>query len=182
MTFKARPLGEAENAFIRAALDNGGSLSAAYRTAFPHVRANPAQIARLAGRLARRRPIAVALGRAANRQRQAVERAMERFGLTQDSTCELLAKLAVTELREVMDVRTIGKDGERVQQIFIFDFKEIAPSAHVAIHRVRQTKEGITVELADRIAAIRTLAQIRGWIKQEPPPANQQMVLFKVVK
>lgn len=182
MTFHAKPASPEEMTFIQEVLSNGGALSEAYSIAFPDFKGSTAERTKLAGALARRKVVAQALGRIAAKQQRvlldAVDRAAVKYGITAETAADQLARLCYTPLREFVDVRTV--DG--VQQLIVHDFDKVSADAHMALHKVRQTREGISVELADKIAAIRTLAQLKGWIKEDKAAGPQQVVLFKVEK
>lgn len=89
-----------------------------------------------------------------------------------------MARLAFTEMREVMDVvtETDPATGTRRQTIKVKDFRDIDADAHQAIVEVVRTPSGeIRIKLADKQVAIMNLARLKGWV-QDKPDANTQAV------
>jgi len=166
--------------FVELLLENGGNNSDAYRRAFD--KPKDAYVAGSAGKL-RSHPLVIeALERAAVIQASAVEAVLDRYAITADRLAEEMARLAFTELRQVVDVSTSTDpaSGKRRQRVTLRDFSAIDADAHRALVEVRQSASGeVTVKLADKRGAIMDLARLKGLIVDRPPE-QKQLVMLKI--
>jgi hypothetical protein len=167
--------------FFAAYISNGGNASAALETVIP----NPARGKQATWRYAsvlKRHPEFVRL-QADQEARAAlsVAHALERYGITAEQAAEEMARLAFTELRQVVDWYTITdkKTGTRRQVVRVKDASEIDPDAHRALTKITTRADGsVTIELADKRAAIMDLARLKGWIQDKPQDNTQAVSLI----
>ena len=111
----------------------------------------------------------------------AVDRAVERYQITQDRVADELARLAFTSMPQLADVRTVKEsDGKMRQRVVIRDFVDADPEALKAIVEVKRTAGGeISIKLADKRAALMDLARFKGWIADKPVD-QRQLVMLKI--
>ena len=101
----------------------------------------------------------------------AVTDALDRYGATADRAADELARLAFTELRQVVDWTSAidPKTKQRRQTVRVRDASEIDPDAHRALAKISQKADGTTtIELHDKRAALMDLARLKGWIADRP--------------
>jgi len=105
---------------------------------------------------------------------RAVDNAVERYGVTADRVADAMARLAFTDLRQIVDVRTVnGK-----QQITVRDWAIVDDNAHAAISEVRRAPNGeVTVRLYNKLEALNSLARLKGWIADRPVDQRQLIAL-----
>jgi phage terminase small subunit len=111
-----------------------------------------------------------------------VEAVLDRYAITADRLAEEMARLAFTELRQVVDVRTETDpaSGKRRQRVTLRDFSAIDADAHRALVEVKQSASGeVSVKLADKRGAIMDLARLKGLIVDKPPE-QKQLVMLKI--
>lgn len=179
----ASRLTASQQAFLDAFLQNGGNASRAYRSAYPSCKSNNKASAGGA-RLKKHPLIQKALAEANSVTLAVVDNVLERYAISQDRLADAMARLAFTELRQVVDVQSemVQRDGKsvRVQQVVLRDFKEIDDNAHQAITEVKRSASGeVSVKLADKRAAIMDLARLKGWIVDKPID-SRQLVMLKI--
>lgn len=164
-----RQLNEKQIAFAEAYLTNGGNGAEAYRTVYgSHI--DPQIAAASANRLKKNPQIAEMLSRASAVAHEAVDRAIDRYGLDANVLADRMARLVGTELRQVCTWDS--------KEIRVKATHEIDDDAHQAITEVRRERDGtITVKLADKLAAMNSLARLKGWIKGGEVESNQLVVL-----
>ena len=169
-----------QQAFLQELLTNGGNAAAAYRVAFPD-NSTASSVSAAASRLRRHPLIVQALTAAKAASQRAVDVAVERYAITADRVADALARLAFTDIRQVVDVvTTTADDGTRRQEIKVRDFATIDADAHQAIVEVKRSASGeITVKLADKRQAAMDLARLKGWVA-EKPQEQRQLVMLKI--
>lgn len=170
--------------FVQEFLQNGGNASKAYAVA-KNKDLKWSGLASASGRYRHRPRIAAAIEAAKAISAAALDKAFSRYVVDQDALAEKMARLAFTEMRQVVNVWSTlepGKDGKLVrrQHMEVLDFKDIDADAHQAIVKVRKDASGgITVELADKRAAMMDIARIKGWVADKPVEM-QQLVALKI--
>lgn len=172
-----RRLTPKQQAFVRELLRNGGNATGAYRLAFNHT----SDASAAASKLIRHPLVVQALAKGKDVQANAMDRAIERYGITQDRVAEELARLAFTRMPQVADVRTeVDQHGKRRQVVVVHDFADADPEALAAIVEVKRTAGGeISIKLADKRAALMDLARFKGWIADKPVD-QRQLVMLKI--
>ena len=87
-----------------------------------------------------------------------------------------MARLAFTDLRQIVDVRTVN--GRRI--VDVKEFGDIDGDAHQAIAEVRKTAGGeLTVKLFNKREALMDLARLKGWIADKPVD-QRNLVMLKI--
>jgi hypothetical protein len=164
--------------FVQELLLNGGNGGLAYRRAYPDCKSNTTAIA-AAARLKAHPVVQRVLRAAEQRAREAVVKAVERYGITADAIADEMARLAFSELRQVCDWWSgRRKDGTVIQHMRVRDSCEIDPDAHKALRRIKREQNGsLSVELYDKQAALMDLARLRGWVADRPSDQNQVVML-----
>lgn len=159
-----------QSTFLREVLSNGGKLAAAYRIAYPGLNLPAAEIARRASRLARQQGIRAALVAARARADAAVALAAERYGIDRQRAIERLWRWAFTDMDQLADVVRITDEGGGTigRQVIVRDIADIEPEARGSIAKLRQGRDGITVELVDRRACLMDAARLMGWVTDQP--------------
>jgi hypothetical protein len=163
-------------------LRNGGNLSQAINLLFP----DPNRQSRRTNAIAvivRKQPIVQKMiAEQAARALAAADEALDRYGATADRTAEEMARLAFAQMRDVVDLRTETDPNDpkkRRQVLRVRDFIEINDDAHRAIVKVTQRVDGtVTIELGDKLAALNSLARLKGWIADKPADNNQAISLI----
>lgn len=191
-----RPLTAKQARFVEEYLSNGGNASAAYRTAF-NAKGTAQSVAGQAVTLKKHPKVARALAEAEHLALAAVNKALTRYAIDQDALAEKMARLAFTDLRQVVTLYSthdpklgpdgkpvIGGDGKPVtvrhQHLEVLDFDKIDIDAHQALTEIKRAAGGeITVKLADKRQAMMDLARIKGWIADKPVEM-QQLVALKI--
>ena len=175
-----RTLTSRQRAFVAEFIANGGNATAAYRKEYPNTKGEKTASAQGA-RLKRHPLIAQQLLAAQIATERAVQIAVDRYQITAGRVADAMARLAFTDMRQVVDVvTTTAEDGKRRQEIRVKDFAAIDADAHQAIVEVKRSASGeITVRLADKRAAAMDLARLRGWVA-EKAALPQQLVMLKV--
>ena len=169
----------AQQAEFARLLAAGSTKMAAYRAAYPgnyNDRSCSAKAARLA-----KHPLIAPLeaGRAA-RVRDAVAVAVNRYGITAERVAEAMARLAFTELRQIVDVHSVVVGGQHRRVVDVKDFSDIDGDAHQAIAEVRKTAGGeLTVKLFNKREALMDLARLKGWIADKPVD-QRSLVMLKI--
>ena len=161
--------------FLRLLIEQGETPTNAYRLAY-NDKAQAKVISSKATRLRRHPVIAAALADADRARAYAVDRAVERYGVTADRVADAMARLAFTDLRQIVDVRTVN--GRRI--VDVKDFSDIDGDAHQAIAEVRKTAGGeLTVKLFNKREALMDLARLKGWIADKPVD-QRNLVMLKI--
>jgi hypothetical protein len=175
-----RQLTAKQQIFLHELLANGGNAACAYRVAFPD-NSTASSVSAAASRLRRHPLIVEALATAEAASAQAVAVAVDRYRITAERVADAMARLAFTDMRQVVDViTTTGHDGRPRQEIKVKDFSQIDADAHQAIVEVKRSASGeITVKLADKRQAAMDLARLKGWVAERPAEARQ-LVMLKV--
>lgn len=167
-------------AFGTELLRNGGNASLAVRTIWADDNIKPNSAATLAQRLKATPQIQEMLAEQDRRRALALSDALDRFGATADRTGEELARLAFAQVRDVVDWFTVTdpKTSQRKQIVRVRDAAEISPDAHRAIAKITSKPDGtVTIELGDKLTALRDLARLKGWIADKPEQPNQLVSL-----
>ena len=175
-----RKLPERQQAFVTAYLANGGNASAAFRSAYG-VSASGVSLSNRAHKVKMLPRVQAALNGAQAQADKALQSAVERYGVTAERVADEMARLAFTRLDQVCTVRRgLDKAGKAAVVLELHPFAEIEGDALSALVKVKRSAGGeVTVELADKLAALNSLARLKGWIADKPaPPAN--LVMFKV--
>ena len=93
---------------------------------------------------------------------------------------DAMARLAFTDLRQIVDVKMVAENGKRRQVVEVRNFDDIDPDAHPAIAELKRTASGeITVKLFNKREALMDLARLKGWIAEKPVDARQ-LVMLKI--
>ena len=162
-------------AFGAELLRNGSNASSAVRAIFPDETFTPKRAGQIAGVLRRKPQIISLIAERDRRQALALSDALDRFGATADRTAEELARLAFAQVRDVVDWFTVTdeKTKARKQVVRVRDASEISEDAHRAVAKITAKPDGtVTIELADKLTALRDLAKLRGWISDKPEQPN----------
>ena len=118
-----------QQAFVVEFLANGGNATAAYLKAYPNTKSERTASAQGA-RLKRRPLVAQQLAAALAASERAVQIAVDRYQITAERLADTMARLAFTDMRQVVDVVTsTGKDGKPRQEIRMKDFNQIDAGA-----------------------------------------------------
>jgi ABC-type transporter Mla MlaB component len=120
-----------------------------------------------------------ALAKAQEASALAVDEAVTRYAISADRVADEMARLAFTRLDQVASVRTeVGADGKRRQVVMVRDFSDVDAQALSALVKVKRSASGeVSVELADKLAALNSLARLKGWIADKPStPGNLVML------
>lgn len=141
--------------FVEEYLANGRNAAAAYRTAYAS-KGSAQRIADEAWKLLQHPGIAQIVGNALEQGHQAVVKAMERYQIDQEGLLRRLALLADYDHRDIFDWT---ENGVRLKPSAV-----ITKEASFAITEIREGKEGLTVKLADKRAALMDIAKLRGWV------------------
>jgi hypothetical protein len=161
--------------FLRLLVEQGETPTNAYRLAY-NDKAQAKVISSKATRLRRHPVIAAALAEAHRAQAHAVDVAIERYSVTANRVSDAMARLAFTDLRQIVDVRTVN--GRRI--VDVKDFSDIDGDAHQAIAEVRKTAGGeLTVKLFNKREALMDLARLKGWIADKPVD-QRSLVMLKI--
>jgi hypothetical protein len=116
----------------------------------------------------------------AARVRDAVAVAVDRYGITAERVAEAMARLAFTELRQIVDVHSVVVGGQHRRVVDVKDFSDIDGDAHQAIAEVRKTAGGeLTVKLFNKREALMDLARLKGWIADKPVD-QRSLVMLKI--
>lgn len=164
--------------FVDELLANGGNRAAAYRRAFPDAKSESG--IRAAATLLGRHPgVVKALTAAQAAAELAMSDAVARYAITAERVADEMARLAFTRLDQVASVRTeLGADGKRRQLVEVRDFGDIDGQALSALVKVKRSAGGeVSVELADKLAALNSLARLKGWIADKPAPTGNLVML-----
>jgi len=165
--------------FLRLLIEQGETPTNAYRLAY-NDKAQAKVISSKATRLRRHPVIAAALAEAHRAQALAVHVAIERYSITADRVADAMARLAFTELRQIVDVHSVVVGGQRRRVVEVKDFSEIDGDAHQAIAEVRKTSGGeLTVKLFNKREALMDLARLKGWIAEKPVD-QRSLVMLKI--
>lgn len=157
--------------FVSAYLTNGGNGSAAVRTALGDPAKPSSASVTLAGRLKKHPMFRQAMADREASRASAVAAALQRYGIDVERAASEIARVAFSELRQVVDWYTTvdKKTGARTQTVRVKDATEIDPDAHRAIAKVTQRADGtVTIEMHDKLTALRDLARLKGWIADKP--------------
>ena len=163
--------------FAEAYLLNGRNGAKTIRELFPDRTFNETHQYRVVNRFKAHRVFKRVISEADARTDLAISHAIDRYGITQDRLAEELARIALSELRDVVQLETIPdpQDGKRrIQRLRVRDFNAISPDAHKTLAKVTQRADGsIQVELHDKLTALRDLARLKGWIADRPAETTQ---------
>jgi hypothetical protein len=169
-------------AFGTELLRNGGNGTLAVVTLYPEMTDDRRRAAGLSIHLRRQKIVKDMVAAQALRLSQAAGEALERYGATADRTAEEMARLAFSQMRDVVDLRTETdpKDPKKRHQVLrVRDFAEIGDDAHRAIVEVTQRADGtVTIKLGDKLAALNSLARLKGWIADKPTDPQQLVNLI----
>lgn len=172
---------EALAAYGAELLRNGGNGAVAVRSLYPNDNLSNARVQQLSYGLRNTPLIKDMLARQAARAASAADAALEKYGATADRTGEELARLAFSQVRDVVDWYTVTdpKTKARKQVVRVRDASEITDDAHRAIAKVTQRPDGtITIELGDKLTALRDLARLKGWIADKPTDTGNQVAFI----
>lgn len=169
-------------AFGAELIRNGGNASAAVIAIHPETASVRGRAGTLGWRLKEQPIVAEMLRKQAQRLSRAADEAVDRYGATADRTAEEMARLAFAQMRDVVDLRTEPdpKDPKKRHQVLrVRDFAEIGDDAHRAIVEVTQRADGtVTIKLGDKLAALNSLARLKGWIADKPTDPQQLVNLI----
>lgn len=173
----ARKLTPRQQHFCREYLRNGGNATGAYRVAFT-IKSDPSGPA---SKLLKHPMVVQALSRGHDVQADAMDRAIERYSITQERVADELARLAFTRMPQLAEVvREAGHDGKQRIVVHVKPFAEADQEALAAIVEVKRTAGGeISIKLADKRAALMDLARFKGWIADKPVD-QRQLVMLKI--
>lgn len=101
-------------------------------------------------------------------------RVMDKYAVTQERVLEELARIAFTDQTDLV---SWDKDGK----VTVKESSELTDATKAAITEVVETKAGVRVKLADKQAALTTLAKHLGLL-QEKPVSNNLAVQFVISK
>jgi hypothetical protein len=161
--------------FLRLIIEQDETPTNAYRLAY-NDKAQANVVGSKASRLRRHPVIAAALAEARAMQAAAVRSAVDRYGITANRVADAMARLAFTDLRQIVDVRTVN--GRRI--VDVKEFSDIDGDAHQAIAEVRKTAGGeLTVKLFNKREALMDLARLKGWIADKPVD-QRNLVMLKI--
>jgi terminase small subunit-like protein len=165
--------------FLRLLVEQGETPTNAYRLAY-NDKAQAKVISSKATRLRRHPVIAAALAEAHRAQAHAVDVAVERYSISADRVADAMARLAFTELRQIVDVHSVVVGGQHRRVVDVKDFSDIDGDAHQAIAEVRKTAGGeLTVKLFNKREALMDLARLKGWIADKPVD-QRSLVMLKI--
>ena len=168
---------QAISAFGVELLRNGGNASQAVKTIWPDDKLSPGRCGQLGVRLRQAPQIRAITDEIERRASQALAHAAERFGASADRAAEELARLAFSQLRDVVDWGTeadpANPKGPRRTYLRVREAGEISDDVHRAIVEVTRRADGtMTIKLGDKQAAIMNLARLKGWIADKPEQPN----------
>jgi phage terminase small subunit len=174
----ARHLNEQQAEFARL-VATGMSGTDAYIAAYPgNYSRHTASVK--ASRLLKRPLVMAAKAAAAAAVVAAVDRAVDRYGITAERVADAMARLAFTDLRQVIDWQTVQDGGKRRQIITLRDASAIEADAHQAISEIRRGVGGeLTVRLFNKREALMDLARLKGWIADKPVD-QRNLVMLKI--
>jgi len=111
----------------------------------------------------------------------AVDSAVERYGITADGIADAMARLAFTDLRQIVDWGTSRDSGGKVRQwLQLHDCAAISADAHPAIAEIRRSAGGeLSVKLFNKREALMDLARLKGWIADKPVD-QRSLVMLKI--
>ena len=172
-----RKLTHKQQAFVRELLHNGGNATGAYRVAFNHT----SDASAAASKLIRHPLVVQALAKGKTVQEKAIDAALVRYEITQERIADELARLALTRMPQLADIRTeVDQHGKRHQRVIVRDFADADQDALAAIVEVKRSAGGeISIKLADKRAALMDLARFKGWIADKPVD-QRQLVMLKI--
>lgn len=169
-------------AFAEAYILTNGNASAALRRIDPKADEKYPRVYSTAKRMVDTEICQNALARIRSRGDQALSAVLDRYGITAERAAEELARLAFTQMRQVVNLYTaVDPETKKPRQhLDIRDFDKIDEDAHRAIVKIKRSASGaVEIELADKRAAIMDLARLKGWIVDKPDPnAGQQVNLI----
>jgi len=116
------------------------------------------------------------------RAEEAVRDAINRYGITADRIADEMARLAFTQVRQVVDIVTEVDPATKVkrQVVKVRDFADVDTDAHRAIVGVETKTDGsIVVKLGDKRQALMDLARLKGMIADKPAESTQ-LVMLKI--
>lgn len=166
-------------AFAEAYIITNGNATAALRRIDPKADEKYKKIWPIADRMLRSDICQNALARIRSRGDQALAAVLDRYGITAERAAEELARLAFTQMRQVVNLYTaVDPETKKPRQhLDIRDFDKIDEDAHRAIVKIKRSASGaVEIELADKRAAIMDLARLKGWIVDKPDASNGQQV------
>lgn len=150
---------------------NGGNTTKAIRIIFPETEISGHALHTLAQRIRRTEIVKRMMAEAEAAAARSLALAVERFAASQDRTAEELARVAFSQFRDVATIETVTdpKTKQRRQVVTVRDSALISDDAHRAIAKVTQHADGrITVDMHDKLTALRDLARLKGWIADKP--------------
>jgi len=162
-------------------LKNGGNATLALTQLFPDPARSKQTTYRLAHQMRHSDLVKKMLDENALRASQAAQTAVERYGLTADNTAETMARLAMTDLRQVVDwgSEIDPQTKKRTYWLRVRDAIEIDPDAHKALVSIEKRADGsLKVSLADKRAALMDLARLKGWVQDKPTDTSQAVQLI----
>jgi len=168
-------------AFAKELIANGGNGAQAVRTLYPDYARDDSSLRRLAHNLRKQKLVQELLADTQQKALASAAAAIERYGLTADNTAETMARLAMTDLRQVVDwgSEIDPKTKKRTYWLRVRDAIEIDPDAHKALVSIEKRADGsLKVSLADKRAALMDLARLKGWVQDKPTDTSQAVQLI----
>lgn len=168
-------------AFANEFMRNGGNGTDAVFAIFPTETFTRSRAQTISQSLRKKPEIINLVAERDRRQALALTDALDRYGATSDRTGEELARLAFAQVRDVVDWFTVTdpKTKTRKQVVRVRDASEISEDAHRAIAKITARPDGtITIELGDKLAALNSLARLKGWIADKPQDTGQSVNLI----
>jgi phage terminase small subunit len=133
-----------------------------------------------ASRLLKHPLIAAARARQMQAAVLVVDEVVSRYAISAERIADAMARLAFTDLRQIVDVKVVAENGKRRQIVEVRNSDDIDPDAHPAIAELKRTAGGeITVKLFNKREALMDLARLKGWIA-EKQVSPQQLVMLKI--
>jgi hypothetical protein len=133
-----------------------------------------------ASRLLRHPLVAAARAQRVTAVTAAVDRAVERYGITADLLADAMARLAFTDLDQVASWGTVLEHGKRRSWLHLHDSTGIEREALAAISEIRRSAGGeLSVKLFNKREAIMDLARLKGWIADKPVD-QRSLVMLKI--
>ena len=110
----------------------------------------------------------------------AVDRAVDRYGITADGIADAMARLAFTDLDQVAAWGTVIEGGKRRSWLHLRNSEAIERDARPAISEIRRSAGGeLSVKLFNKREALMDLAQTKGWIADKPVD-QRSLVMLKI--
>ena len=151
----------------------------AYLAAYPGEMTRKAAAVK-ASRLMKRPEMKAARAEQASVVVAAVNRAVDRYGITADSVADAMARLAFTDLDQLCAWGTVTEHGKRRSWLQLRDSTAIERDALAAISEIRRSAGGeLSVKLFNKREALMDLARLKGWIADKPID-QRSLVMLKI--